>query len=146
MIRRPPRSTLFPYTTLFRSLSPRALPSGGAKIVSRMFRPFRTSPRLMVERPRGASLSAELWGKSQHCDSPPRTGHAAPRGEVQGNPDDADAHARAVNLRSERRLTRGQRLGFGAADAVFPPKAPLRAPRLASISPRTKSRRSAFQR
>src|SRR6266436_6800692 len=28
MIRRPPRSTLFPYTTLFRSL-PRPLPSGG---------------------------------------------------------------------------------------------------------------------
>src|SRR5256885_10665686 len=26
MIRRPPRSTLFPYTTLFRSLSPRRLP------------------------------------------------------------------------------------------------------------------------
>src|SRR5260221_7327259 len=38
MIRRPPRSTLFPYTTLFRSLGPRAgaepraphLPRGGA--------------------------------------------------------------------------------------------------------------------
>src|SRR2546425_6880500 len=28
MIRRPPRSTLFPYTTLFRSLSPRELNSG----------------------------------------------------------------------------------------------------------------------
>src|SRR3712207_8470474 len=27
MIRRPPRSTLFPYTTLFRSKNPRALPS-----------------------------------------------------------------------------------------------------------------------
>src|SRR5437868_12066441 len=26
MIRRPPRSTLFPYTTLFRSRTPRALP------------------------------------------------------------------------------------------------------------------------
>src|SRR2546422_5155956 len=26
MIRRPPRSTLFPYTTLFRSLSPESLP------------------------------------------------------------------------------------------------------------------------
>src|SRR5260370_25769731 len=28
MIRRPPRSTLFPYTTLFRSGFPRSLPSG----------------------------------------------------------------------------------------------------------------------
>src|SRR3989442_7444134 len=27
MIRRPPRSTLFPYTTLFRSLGPRSRPS-----------------------------------------------------------------------------------------------------------------------
>src|SRR5690348_17772325 len=30
MIRRPPRSTLFPYTTLFRSSVPRAAPRGGA--------------------------------------------------------------------------------------------------------------------
>src|SRR5438876_10421970 len=29
MIRRPPRSTLFPYTTLFRSLAPSGLGSGG---------------------------------------------------------------------------------------------------------------------
>src|SRR3712207_7322967 len=29
MIRRPPRSTLFPYTTLFRSLGERAVPGGG---------------------------------------------------------------------------------------------------------------------
>src|SRR5215468_11976995 len=30
MIRRPPRSTLFPYTTLFRSPSPRVAPPGAA--------------------------------------------------------------------------------------------------------------------
>src|SRR3712207_7874942 len=30
MIRRPPRSTLFPYTTLFRSLGPHVLPVGHA--------------------------------------------------------------------------------------------------------------------
>src|SRR5438105_11496366 len=29
MIRRPPRSTLFPYTTLFRSVDPRLRPRGG---------------------------------------------------------------------------------------------------------------------
>src|SRR5438270_6765429 len=29
MIRRPPRSTLFPYTTLFRSLAPVGVPLGG---------------------------------------------------------------------------------------------------------------------
>src|SRR2546430_7628914 len=35
MIRRPPRSTLFPYTTLFRSRSPRPAPSAGAPRRSR---------------------------------------------------------------------------------------------------------------
>src|SRR5258708_30726704 len=31
MIRRPPRSTLFPYTTLFRSVIPRCLPASDPK-------------------------------------------------------------------------------------------------------------------
>src|SRR6202042_3866758 len=31
MIRRPPRSTLFPYTTLFRSLNPKILTGGKAR-------------------------------------------------------------------------------------------------------------------
>src|SRR3989441_3933763 len=37
MIRRPPRSTLFPYTTLFRSLRPAALArgAGGARVAWR---------------------------------------------------------------------------------------------------------------
>src|SRR5438132_8043252 len=34
MIRRPPRSTLFPYTTLFRS-SPRPSPSGSGRMAAR---------------------------------------------------------------------------------------------------------------
>src|SRR2546428_10109347 len=33
MIRRPPRSTLFPYTTLFRSVSTNVQPSGAGGIV-----------------------------------------------------------------------------------------------------------------
>src|SRR2546422_2440999 len=41
MIRRPPRSTLFPYTTLFRSLSARAVARGGT-------RGDRAVPRLVV--------------------------------------------------------------------------------------------------
>src|SRR3712207_7642181 len=39
MIRRPPRSTLFPYTTLFRSLIARSDPRGGPTRPRR--RPFR---------------------------------------------------------------------------------------------------------
>src|SRR3712207_7646516 len=35
MIRRPPRSTLFPYTTLFRSRSPGVRVRGGARLLGR---------------------------------------------------------------------------------------------------------------
>src|SRR5687768_17812535 len=54
MIRRPPRSTLFPYTTLFRSLRPRAdrvarregvRGAGGAVQAARRPRPDRRAPR-----------------------------------------------------------------------------------------------------
>src|SRR2546430_13435790 len=37
MIRRPPRSTLFPYTTLFRSLVEIDIPNPGEALVSGMF-------------------------------------------------------------------------------------------------------------
>src|SRR5437762_4626109 len=47
MIRRPPRSTLFPYTTLFRSWS-----SAPTNIV-RNFRQSNTRPSLPSRRPRG---------------------------------------------------------------------------------------------
>src|SRR2546422_7654562 len=40
MIRRPPRSTLFPYTTLFRSLSPRR-PGGRIALARSARRPVR---------------------------------------------------------------------------------------------------------
>src|SRR6266498_3918563 len=38
MIRRPPRSTLFPYTTLFRSVSYRARPPGTGTVMNRLVR------------------------------------------------------------------------------------------------------------
>src|SRR5258708_18343056 len=37
MIRRPPRSTLFPYTTLFRSVEERDLPSAAAQVLVERF-------------------------------------------------------------------------------------------------------------
>src|SRR2546422_8127325 len=43
MIRRPPRSTLFPYTTLFRSRSPR--PGGPARSAPSVARTSRGAPR-----------------------------------------------------------------------------------------------------
>src|SRR3712207_7653098 len=60
MIRRPPRSTLFPYTTLFRSklgdlvlLRPSARGRGGAKVLRVLGRPDRAADvveALMVDR------------------------------------------------------------------------------------------------
>src|SRR5258708_28914470 len=53
MIRRPPRSTLFPYTTLFRSWPPSRRNSGSS--ASAPGRPPRTSPR--------------TWGRSEEHTS-----------------------------------------------------------------------------
>src|SRR5256885_14322313 len=47
MIRRPPRSTLFPYTTLFRSLTARARPRGSRACVQ-----LGSGTRQVVELPR----------------------------------------------------------------------------------------------
>src|SRR3712207_7232456 len=40
MIRRPPRSTLFPYTTLFRSQAAKLQAEGGRAFVSQALRPY----------------------------------------------------------------------------------------------------------
>src|SRR3712207_8690935 len=47
MIRRPPRSTLFPYTTLFRSFPPDALRSTAARTSALNARPSTSSPSCM---------------------------------------------------------------------------------------------------
>src|SRR2546429_6676512 len=54
MIRRPPRSTLFPYTTLFRSVLPRKL-SEGLKELSRregvtLFMPLLAALQILLQR------------------------------------------------------------------------------------------------
>src|SRR2546430_15642456 len=54
MIRRPPRSTLFPYTTLFRSL-PARLPAAGV----RALHPARRGPRRPRNRPRALDRRSE---------------------------------------------------------------------------------------
>src|SRR3712207_7212277 len=53
MIRRPPRSTLFPYTTLFRSSVPAAPPSPGPL------------PRLRVRPPRHAGAVPGVRGRAE---------------------------------------------------------------------------------
>src|SRR2546430_6306793 len=63
MIRRPPRSTLFPYTTLFRSYIIPAKPLGGARTVRRFLE--KPSPaRAALLRRQGALWNTGLfaWG------------------------------------------------------------------------------------
>src|SRR5256885_5257828 len=64
MIRRPPRSTLFPYTTLFRSaiaeMTSWPIP-GSAKIVS-----TTTAPPINLPRLRPASVSSENDRSEEH--------------------------------------------------------------------------------
>src|SRR2546430_4074385 len=60
MIRRPPRSTLFPYTTLFRSPAPRDLrPATG-----RPRRPRTASPPGLTRRKRSEEHTSELQSQS----------------------------------------------------------------------------------
>src|SRR6266702_7272876 len=54
MIRRPPRSTLFPYTTLFRSAHRRARQTGGA-----------VGPRSQRPRARSEEHTSELQSRGQ---------------------------------------------------------------------------------
>src|SRR2546427_8251572 len=71
MIRRPPRSTLFPYTTLFRSLQPRrrAGDTPGAAVAGRALpRGLRPAPRLvplLAARGRGHARSEEHTSELQ---------------------------------------------------------------------------------
>src|SRR3712207_8370778 len=54
MIRRPPRSTLFPYTTLFRSPAPRRPPGVPAAGAAPASAPHRPGGRQAVDRPGAA--------------------------------------------------------------------------------------------
>src|SRR2546425_12661424 len=65
MIRRPPRSTLFPYTTLFRSGDERREPEGGAR---------QERERGGAERPR---LPPEPLGDPQHDEGAEEEGRLA---------------------------------------------------------------------
>src|SRR5258708_31022779 len=62
MIRRPPRSTLFPYTTLFRSRPPEVAPR-------------RRGPHL----PAGPRRGRVAHGQQPCVHDPPRTGRLGPR-------------------------------------------------------------------
>src|SRR3990172_13442956 len=66
MIRRPPRSTLFPYTTLFRSLSPTiadvpsTFPIAGCPRIMRVWRRYSLFAAVQSIHPRNHVRSASL--------------------------------------------------------------------------------------
>src|SRR3712207_1391298 len=65
MIRRPPRSTLFPYTTLFRSAPPRPATKGSSAVTSPPgLRCHRTVPSASVTWSTGSRLATTTTGLS----------------------------------------------------------------------------------
>src|SRR3712207_8417868 len=71
MIRRPPRSTLFPYPTLFRSAGPRRRAPGRSR--RRCRTPPRGAPERSPHRPRGAGSARPLAAHFRPARaSPPR--------------------------------------------------------------------------
>src|SRR2546429_3395226 len=74
MIRRPPRSTLFPYTTLFRSslpaLQPKTCAGGKAAVgfagrTSGVIRPFASEPSCLLHRLQSSFRSEEHTSELQ---------------------------------------------------------------------------------
>src|SRR3989442_15784500 len=59
MIRRPPRSTLFPYTTLFRSVRTRGVPAHGAPVFISHGIVLHQEPAILTVMTAGALLQVE---------------------------------------------------------------------------------------
>src|SRR3712207_7385844 len=73
MIRRPPRSTLFPYTTLFRSEDPGAAALPGRPATRPPGLVARGSTRCPRRAPRGARASRSPEGSLEPADEQPRS-------------------------------------------------------------------------
>src|SRR5947209_14810174 len=71
MLRRPPRSTLFPYTTLFRSRDARLLGEGHADVLDprSQWRPGTRSRVHQVGRPSGGADRKSTRLNSSHANS-----------------------------------------------------------------------------
>src|SRR5258708_15384111 len=83
MIRRPPRSTLFPYTTLFRSLEGKGVKTG--LLVTEGFRGIY--PVGEQARPYGAAIFDVLYDKPALLVPPSRTGRSEEHTSELQSPD-----------------------------------------------------------
>src|SRR3712207_8895144 len=73
MIRRPPRSTLFPYTTLFRSARAVGTAAANATSVSPMTNSDRINPSSwLVQRTTGSYSPGLTWRSARDCQPPSR--------------------------------------------------------------------------
>src|SRR5215469_18846185 len=101
MIRRPPRSTLFPYTTLFRS--PRRRLADGLDL-QEVDHPFHRRAMLELLPPRGAPVEGVEEEVPAHLEQPPRHdvvehAHALEEGHVLEGARDAEAgHVEGLEL------------------------------------------------
>src|SRR3712207_6895639 len=97
MIRRPPRSTLFPYTTLFRSCGPRA--QGGVGSPRSQHR--RGSDR-GAGSPLARGLSSSFEGLGQR---PPQRGFAPDRKSTRLNSSHANISYAVFCLKKKKNIT-----------------------------------------
>src|SRR2546422_604884 len=126
MIRRPPRSTLFPYTTLFRS----GAPAGTAARACRLY------PPAQYDRPaRGADALPRVPARSDHAGPPDaasrrRAGpRAAQAGDLGGDLFAGPRPHRRRRTRGQASRARGRRERFRdealRPDRVAPPRRQL---------------------
>src|SRR3989449_10262238 len=108
MIRRPPRSTLFPYTTLFRSLEGR---TGG-----------RLRPRLSLARPDAAAGEPQhAGGHARPASTDPRAGELLVRSRVGRDAlDTVRRDGEIEELRGREGGARPDRPHQGSADPGLP--------------------------
>src|SRR3989449_618615 len=113
MIRRPPRSTLFPYTTLFRSLEL------GHEVVERQ-RPDRALARELADGVRVGRVRDDLVAAPQE---PPR--HVSAHPPQANHPDLHDVRPPSSETRLGRRLARPESQTRLPARLAEPPRPPL---------------------
>src|SRR2546430_6163831 len=122
MIRRPPRSTLFPYTTLFRSPHLRNLPWRRAVLARDVAEPIRAQPHARVQdHPASHDRAAVTHHVGHDLYVVPQL-HAVSQDHTRGNP-----HVAAEAYVPAEHRVRSDRNGLLPNDAPFDHRRAMRA-------------------